>query len=193
MARARRRHARLRAHARGAVALGALAGYLAVLAASPAGQGLTLLPHLATAHAGQAPTLVDTPAPEARVLTTLRPPAAHAHDGHVHEGPETHEHGPEDAEHGQTLATPRPSETIRAGAEAAVDGLHRHGDVLHTHDAPTNEPAVVYTVALDQHQVPTAPAVPAPPVAGAHAPAGPAGAPPHVDRSVETPPPIRRG
>lgn len=165
-----------------------VAGYLAALGATTtAGQGLRLLPHLALDHTQSAPSrpgLVEDERGDHPVLTTLRERETHRHGRAAH----THEHdggleAPPDLfpEHG----------AIRT--EGRDDGLHEHDGVFHSHDAPPPEPAVVLVVSLDQHHVPTAPAVPAPEVWGLDGGLEAHGSLHSVDLSVETPPPIGRG
>lgn len=175
---------------RGALAVAVLAGYLAALGGTAAGHGWKLVSHLALHHAGPmpvAPTLYSADGQKGgRALTTLRPTAPHTHGG------VTHAHGQEHTGH-------EPLSTLFSGRhtaqpEAAGDpGLHRHDGVLHSHEAPPPEPAVVVTVSLDKHRLPAAAAVPAP-LAVTLADLGEGiGAPESVDPSVETPPPIGRG
>ena len=193
--------ARIGAWGRGAVAVVVLAGYLGALSTTPAGRGLTLLPHVATSHAGghlSAPRLL-APTPRAsEVLPTLRPSAAQGHDhphGHTHHhGAEPHTHA--DPSHGVAEAHRPGALDLRPAwieIEAPEDGLHRHGDTVHSHDAPTPEPEPSVVLSLDSHRVPDPAAVPVPPV---H-PAARLGAPTEVVEvvglSVEIPPPIGRG
>ena len=165
-------------------------GYLAALSGTSAGRGLALVPHLATAHTAHAPDLVDE-VPGRRVLTTLRADAPHTHGGHGHSHAE-----PEPPPARDSASVAPWAETIRVrGAEEHRRGAgeHRHGDEVHTHDEPPTERQIVVTVALDQHRVPDAAPVPGPLLSEAEALRAPEEALPHVDLSVETPPPLGRG
>lgn len=168
----------------------ALAGYLAALAATPTGQGLRLLSHLASDHAAappSAPTLVHgVRADGYTVLPTLR---ADLHR-HGHEG--LHVHGDRRADGGTAYAvhvhaTP-PATTWAGGAD-----FHEHDGALHSHGAPAPEPTVVPIVSLDKHRLPEAPPVPAPPPSTAAPPGASRVGPALVSLAVETPPPIGRG
>ena len=167
----------------------ALAGYLAALAATPTGHGLRLAGHVATAHHGPAaPPLASASGRAGRVLPTLRD--AHRHRGAAAHGHETH------GDHDHGLSVHRSARPVPARATPPAPGgagVHEHDGVLHSHGAPTPEPAVVVTVSLDKHRLPEAPPVPGPPTPTA-APPAPGGVDPAwVDLSVETPPPLGRG
>lgn len=174
-----------------------LAGYLAALAATPTGQGLGLLGHLAAEH-GPAPLaapalVVGTEAAGPAVLPTLREVHRHG-DGpvHSHDDPgdaARHRHRPAPV---LVLATPPAQREARAGWLGGAD-LHEHDGVVHSHAPAPPEPAVVQAVSLDKHRLPEAARVPAPPTSTAAA-AGRGGVGlSSVSLSVETPPPIGRG
>lgn len=177
-----------------------LAGYLVALGTTPAGQGLHLLGHLATAHRA-APVAAPTYRPEPAsvglpVLTTLRAPAApHRHEAgraRTHDADGGHHTGPvvRAAFHGHDA----PDAGEPDVGEADAGAPHRHGDTVHTHEtqAPT-APVVLVRVPVDTHRLPDATRVPAPP-SRADAPGeGGLAVLRSVDGSVETPPPIGRG
>ena len=118
---------------RGALAAAVLAGYLVGVAATPAGQGLRLLAHLADAHAAPtlaAPALVaDAPTDVLPALSTLRPRA------HRHGGGAAHHHGPHaEAPHGGLSLRHRAAPVrVEGPAHGDADGVHEHGGVLHSH------------------------------------------------------------
>ena len=174
-----------------------LAGYLVALGTTPAGQGLHLLGHLATAH-NSVPLAAPVYRPEPAsvglpVLTTLRRPAApHRHGtGHAHT-------------HGADRTARHPSDhVVRAvhvhdapevPGETSTSRRHRHGDTVHTHEtqAPV-APVVPVRVSVDTHQLPEPTPLPSPLSQDAAAGSVPVAALQSINGSVETPPPIARG
>ena len=169
-----------------------LVGYLAALAATPTGHGLGLLAHLASAHGTAPPAapalVVGVPTAERPVLSTLR--RLHRHGA----GP-AHGHG-EAAPRRHTvpvlvLATPPAQGSARAGWPGA--DVHEHDGEVHTHTAPTRQPAVAAGPSLDKHRRAEAPAVPGPPAPTVAAVGRGGAGPPQTSLPVETPPPRGRG
>ncbi|MDT0630230.1 hypothetical protein RQM47_03715 [Rubrivirga sp. S365] len=121
---------------RGALVALALAGYVAALAATPAGQGLGLLGHLAGAHAAPAaapPLVVGTPGGEQPVLPTLR--ARHRHGGGAAHEHGAHEHGA-DGHRGHGADGHRGHGADGHRGHSAAPDLHRHTYPVLVHAAP---------------------------------------------------------
>lgn len=155
-------------------------GYLAVLGATAAGQGLRLIPHLLLDHvetASAAPQLAESPDDDFAPVTTLRP-SVHRHGDHSHGHGSPHEH-----------RHPAPS-SIQADAAPGV-GLHEHDGVVHTH-APADPPPAVVLVTVDDHRPSTATTRAALPPSGVDQSTVEARAESEA-LAVETPPPVGRG
>lgn len=151
-----------------------LAAYLAVLGASPVGEALRTLAHLAAGH--HAPTVLRLAAMRAA------PPAAVSARAERAEHAHAHRHG--DSHHHPAIQHPAPDPVPLAAL------AHDHDGRVHTHEAePAADDPAVPPPSLEKHH-PHAPAlVPEPALAEVGAPAAPApGAAQHVS-PVRIPPP----
>ncbi len=185
------------------VAVLVLLGYLFVLNSSATGHGWHLLVHQIQEHHMGAPVLaapevyVEGSQDAALAMSTLR-------NLHRHDSAQTpHSHGAKGDRHHDAAMLPNFRRVVRAHVaplpehcedpQQREDGFHEHDGYVHTHDLPEPDATFVVVLALDQHHLPSAPALPIPLASPDADLDGPVVALRSIDLLVETPPPIALG